>query len=148
MTSLVMQKRLAADILKVGISRVWIDPQRISDVESSVTREDIRKLIEEGVIRKLPVRGISRARYRARMERKRRGRGRGHGSRKGKKGARMGKKEAWMRKIRALRRRLRELRDSGEIDRRTYRMLYMKAKGGEFRSVRQLNEYVKGLGEK
>jgi len=77
---------------------------------------------------------------------KRKGRRRGHGSRKGKKTARLSRKAAWILRIRALRRRLRYLRDTGIIDRRTYRMLYMKAKGGEFRSVSHLNAYLESQG--
>ena len=50
-----------------------------------------------------------------------------------------------MMRIRALRKRLRELRDKGVIDRRTYRMLYLKAKGGEFRSVSHLNAYIEQM---
>ena len=45
-------------------------------------------------------------------------------------------------RIRALRKRLKYLRDTGIIDRRTYRMLYRKAKGGEFRSVAHFNAYL------
>ncbi len=49
----------------------------------------------------------------------------------------------WITKIRALRRRLKELRDEGVIDKTTYRRLYLKAKGGEFRSIAHLNEFLK-----
>jgi len=48
-----------------------------------------------------------------------------------------------MTKIRALRRRLRELRDDDQIDRHTYRLLYRKSKGGEYRSISHLNAYIK-----
>lgn len=51
-----------------------------------------------------------------------------------------------MTKIRALRRNLRELRDEDKIDRHTYRTLYRKAKGGEYRSTAHLNAYIKSKG--
>jgi len=47
MTGLKSQRRLAAQILKVGQNRVWINPERIDDVEAAITREEIRKLIHE-----------------------------------------------------------------------------------------------------
>jgi large subunit ribosomal protein L19e len=43
---------------------------------------------------------------------------------------------------------LRELKESGEIDRQTYRMLYRKAKGGEFRNVAHLEAYIEAHGYK
>ena len=42
------QKRMAADILGCGESRVWIDPNRIEDVADAITRADIRKAIDAG----------------------------------------------------------------------------------------------------
>ena len=56
MTNLSGQRRLAAEILKVGLNRVWIDPERIDDVDGAITREEIRKLVHEKVIVALPER--------------------------------------------------------------------------------------------
>jgi len=50
MTDVSLQKRLAAEILGVGESRVRVDPARISDVAQAITREDIKRLIREGAI--------------------------------------------------------------------------------------------------
>ena len=143
MSDLRFQRRLAAQILNCGGNRIWINPEALEDVSSASTKEDIRELIESGAIKRKPVKGISRARINARKAQRKKGRRRGHGRRKGKKTARMPKKELWMIRIRAIRRRLRYLRDTGAIDRRTYRMLYMKAKGGEFRSLSHLDAYLK-----
>ncbi|HIP25713.1 MAG TPA: 50S ribosomal protein L19e [Archaeoglobus profundus] len=141
-----LQRRLAAEILDCGINRIWFDPSALEEIASAATKEDIRKLIEKGVIKRKPVKGICRVRINKRKAQRRKGRRRGHGSRKGKKTARMPRKRAWILRIRALRRRLRYLRDKGLIDRKTYRMLYMKAKGGEFRSVAHLNAYLETHG--
>ncbi len=141
-----IQKRLAAEVLGVGESRIWIDPTRIEDVEGAVTKEEIKRLIKEGVIRVKPVKGNSRARWRERHEKRKKGRRRGPGKRKGVKTARLSKKEAWMNTIRKIRRYLRYLRDHGMIDRRTYRRLYMLAKGGAFRSLASLKTYMKEQG--
>jgi large subunit ribosomal protein L19e len=141
-----LQRRLAAEVLDCGMNRVWFDPSALDEISSAATKDDIRRLIEQGLIKRKPVKGISRARINKRKAQRRKGRRRGHGSRKGKKTARMPRKRAWILRIRALRRRLRYLRDTGIIDRRTYRTLYMKAKGGEFRSVSHLNAYLESQG--
>jgi large subunit ribosomal protein L19e len=142
MVNLAKQKRIAAEVLKVGKGRVWIDPDATESVAEAISREDIRGLIEEGVIAKQQKRGVSKGRARFIGHQKALGRRRGQGSRKGSKGARASRKRRWMIKIRALRRRLHELREEGSVDRSTYRRLYNKAKGGEFRSVAHLNDYV------
>ncbi|HDD26350.1 MAG TPA: 50S ribosomal protein L19e, partial [Acidilobales archaeon] len=67
---------------------------------------------------------------------------RSHGSRKGKKGARADEKREWMYRIRKIRRYLRWLRDHDIIDKRTYRRLYMLAKGGVFFSLADLKRYI------
>ena len=46
------QKRMAAEILKCGQNRVYIDPYLIEEVKMAITREDIRNLIKEGIIQK------------------------------------------------------------------------------------------------
>lgn len=140
------QRKIAAALLDCGENRVWMDPTALEDIAGAVTKEDVRELIEQGLIKRKPENGISRARINRRKAQRRKGRRRGHGRRKGRKGARMSKKEIWMRRIRPIRRRLKYLRDSGAIDRRTYRILYRKAKGGEFRSVAHLNSYLESQG--
>lgn len=146
MVNLVKQKRLAAQVLKVGEGRVWIDPEATEDIAAAITREDIRGLIGDGVIKKKQSKGVSRGRARVRAIQKSLGRRRGLGSRKGAKGARRGKKQLWIIKIRALRRRLKELRSGGYVDKTTYRRLYNKMKGGEFRNVAHLNDYLTANG--
>ncbi|MCD6263988.1 50S ribosomal protein L19e [Candidatus Bathyarchaeota archaeon] len=140
------KKRLAASILKVGVSRVWIDPEYLEDVEAAITRDDIRRLIREGIIRRLPSESQSRARARLLAAKKKKGLRRGPGSRKGSKHATVGRKERWMNRIRALRRRLRILRERRVITTRTYRMLYLKAKGGAFQSLADLERYIRTHG--
>jgi large subunit ribosomal protein L19e len=146
MVNLAKQKRIAAEVLKVGKGRVWIDPDATDSVAEAISREDVRGLIEEGVIAKQQKRGVSKGRARFIGHQKALGRRRGQGSRKGAKGARASRKRRWMIKIRAIRRRLHELREEGSVDRSTYRRLYNKAKGGEFRSVAHLNDYVASVG--
>lgn len=143
MTDLKSQRRLAAKILKVGQSRVWIDPERIDYAESAITREEIKKLIHEGVIKPLPEKGVSRSRARILRRKKKQGRRRGVGSRSGAVHARVSKKEAWMQKIRVLRKRLRELKANKIITESIYRKLYRMANSGKFGSAAELERYLK-----
>jgi len=140
--SLKSQRRMAAELLKVGKNRVWIDPERTEDVELAISREEIRRLIHDKAIRKQPEKGVSRARARILHEKKKKGKRRGPGSRRGRKGARAPAKKMWMNRIRAQRRRLRELRDSHAITEKIYRRLYAVAKSGAFRSVADLDRYI------
>lgn len=137
------QKRMAAEILKCGANRVWIDPNRLEDVEDSITRADIRTLIASGTVRASQKKGTSRGRARALLKQRAKGRRKGHGSRRGTYNARAPRKRRWIQTIRPLRRRLRELRDGGKLSRSIYRKYYMMAKGGMFRSVAHLESHLK-----
>jgi len=148
--SLRSQRRLAAEILKAGEGRVWIDPDRTEDVEAAITREEIRKLIHEGIIQSLPKKGVSRARARVLHGKKKKGLRRGPGRKSGSTRARVSKKEAWMKKIRPLRKKLRELKNSRAISESVYRQLYNMAGSGAFESAADLERFIKtrGLGRR
>jgi len=146
MTSLKSQRRIAAKILRVGQNRIWIDSERADDVESAITREEIRKLIHEGVIKPLPENGVSRARARTTHLKKKVGRRRGPGGKSGARHSKISKKEAWTAKIRALRKRLRDLKADKIIAEATYRKLYKMASSGRFASVAELERYLKAQG--
>ena len=143
MTNLTNQRRLASQVMKVGQNRVWIDPQRIDDVESAITREEIRKLVREKVIATLPQQGVSRGRAKTIQAKKRKGRRKGPGSKSGAARATISKKDAWMIKIRSLRRRLRELKASRIITESNYRELYMIAGSGRFTSIADMERFMK-----
>ena len=138
-----IQKRMAADVAGVGKDRIWIDPTKLEEVSKALTKDDIRVLIEKGVIKVLPVDGQTRYWARVRHLQRKKGRRRSHGRRKGAQGARTNKKEEWINKIRALRRLLRTLKQKGKIDRKLYRKLYMMCKGGYFRSRSHLLFWLK-----
>ncbi len=152
MVDLSTQKRLAAEVLGVGISRIRIDPERIEDVEAALRREDIKRLIKEGVIWVEQARRNSRGRWKERHEKRKKGHRRGPGKRKGAKDARADSKEKWVRTIRKIRGYLRWLRnhkvfskDEAE-NRRIYRRLYMLAKGGTFTCLADLKRYLRDMG--
>ncbi len=141
--NLTTQKRLAADILKIGVNRVWIDPDHSEEVSQAITREGVKKLIADGTIKARPKKGISSYRSKKIAEQKSKGRRKGRGSIKGAKGARNPKKKAWMTTIRALRTDLKDMRENREINRTTYRKLYKMAKGGAFRSKSYMKTYAR-----
>lgn len=142
-----MQRRLAAQILGVGESRIWIspDPEHAEEISQAVTRRDVEALIKRGLIAVKPSKGNAH-RWLERREKRRKGQRRGPGKRKGKATARLDPKESWMGRIRRIRRYLRWLRDHGVIDRRTYRRLYMLSKGGTFRDLSALRRYMEEQG--
>lgn len=135
-------KKLAARILNVGESRIKVLPEAKDRLEEVSTRADIRTLIKEGLIVVEPKKGNSRGRWRVIHEKRKRGRRRGHGSRKGPKSARANDKKVWISKIRTLRRFLKYLKDKEIIDSKTWRKLYLMAKGGYFRDLSHLKTYL------
>ena len=144
--SLKSQRRLAAEILKVGEGRIWIDPERIDYVEAAITREEIRKLIHENVVKSLPKKGISRARARVLKEKRKKGLRRGPGGKSGNARAKISKKQAWMNQIRPLRERLRELKESRAITESVYRKMYDMSESGVFESKADLERYIRTHG--
>jgi len=142
MTDLRNQRRLAAEILKCGVNRVWIDEDRIDEIAKAVTRNDIRILIKGGAIVKRPEKGISTGRKKKLKLQKEKGRRRGHGSRRGPKYARFPRKRRWIVTIRSVRKVLKFLRDQNLIDKKAYRRYYLLAKGGSFRSKDHLLSHL------
>ena len=52
------RKRIIASMLKIGETRVWIDPERLSDVKEAITKADLRNLVRDGAIKIKPVVGV------------------------------------------------------------------------------------------
>ena len=144
--SLKSQRRLAADILKVGEGRVWIDPEKIDYVETAITREEIRKLIHEKVVKSLPKKGVSRARAKVLKEKRKKGLRRGPGGKSGGARSKISKKHAWMNRIRPLRKRMSELKESRAITESVYRKLYDMSESGVFESKAELERYIRTHG--
>jgi len=108
-----------------------------------MTRNDVRKLINEELIKEKQKRSNSRGRARAVIKQKRKNRRKGKGSRKGKSTSRLPRKESWILKIRSQRKFINELKKQGNILPKTYTMLRKKAKGGFFRSRRHISLFIK-----
>lgn len=138
-----VQRRLAAQILKCGKNRVRFDPDKLEEIGEAITKTDIRVLVKNGIISRKNLLNTSRFWARKRKTQKSYSKQKGFGSRKGKKTARLKPKRAWINKIRLQRNFIKSLRDNSTITNEDYHELYLKSKGGFFRSLRHLKLYTK-----
>ncbi len=140
------QRRLAARILKCGENRVRFDPDSLDDIKEAITKSDIRSLISNGIVTKKRVLNTSRFWARKTRLQKIHGRRKGLGSRKGKKTARLNPKRTWINKIRLQRNFIKSLKTTDKLSITHYHELYLKSKGGFFRSIRHLKLYINERG--
>lgn len=143
-------KRIAAEILNTGKKKIWINPEETEALKEAITKEDIKELIKEGIIKKSKRAQKSSVRARVLREKKRRGRKKGPGKKKAGEKKRSEKKKTWIKRIRAQRKALRELREKegDAVEKAGYRKLYRMAKGNYFKGKRYLEKFVKGEGAK
>lgn len=132
--------------MKCGEHRIRFDQDRLEDIKEAITKTDVRALISSGAISRKRLLNTSRYWARRRKEQKSYGKQKGFGSRKGKKTARLDPKAAWINKVRLQRAFIKSLRDSSRLALQDYHELYMKSKGGFFRSLRHLKLYTNERG--
>ncbi|MBO5654159.1 MAG: 50S ribosomal protein L19e [Candidatus Methanomethylophilaceae archaeon] len=146
MVDLKNQKRMAAEVLKCGVNRVWIDPEKMEEVSNCITRADIRTAIMSGTIKAKPKNGTSYGRIRKAAAQKAKGKRKGPGSREGTANARVPEKRRWISIIRPIRDELKTLRDEGKITPSVYRLYYRRAKGGVYKSRSHLRMHMINAG--
>jgi len=140
--NLKVQKRLAAQIFGCSPDRVVFNDDRLDDIKQAITKRDLKLLIGDGAITKKAGNFTSKFRARKLAVQKRKGRRAGPGSKKGKATARANPKQIWMHTIRIQREFLALLLEKKIITRLAYRELYLKSKGGYFRSRRHIKLYL------
>ncbi|MGI0037105.1 MAG: 50S ribosomal protein L19e [Nitrososphaera sp.] len=136
------KRELVARILGVGSNRVRFEPDRLEDVGDSITRENIRSLVNSGAIWTVQRKGTSRGRS---VDKKSvwKIHGKGPGSKKGKRTARVGKKAVYVVRVRSMRYHLKVLKERKDINNDVYWNLYKKVNGGQVRSLAHLRDLVK-----
>lgn len=137
-------RRLAAGILKEGKHAVWLNPAERARIAECMTKDDVRGLIKEGIIRKRAQQGHSRGMARILHRKKKMGRKRGFGKRKGGAKARTNKKRVWVKRVRAQRKTLKEMAEKGIKTRPAYSKAYRMIKSGHFRGKRHVEAIAKG----
>ncbi len=136
-------RKIASELLGVGETRVWIEPEKTAEIAKCITKDDIRGKIREGAIKKRGAPYASRSRARARHKKKRLGRKRGFGKRKGGRKARSEQRTSWIRNVRAQRKKIKELREKGAIDQKKYSKLYKMVKGNYFKGKKYIEAFIK-----
>lgn len=136
------KRELVARILGVGANRIRFEPDRLEDVADSITRNDIRSLVNSGAIWTVQQKGTSRGRSSDKRSVWKM-HGKGQGSKKGKRTARVGKKEVYVVRVRSMRYHLKVLKDRKDITNDIYWSLYKKVNGGQVRSLAHLRDLVK-----
>ena len=139
MVDLSNKKRIAAEMLGVGKSRIRLDPEATEQLQDAITRESLRGWLSAGLVWVEPTKSNSRGRLRNRKI-KNKLRGKGQGSKKGAKGSRVGKKSIWVARVRMLRRILKVKRDRGDITNQNFKALYLQIKGAQIRTRKRLEE--------
>jgi large subunit ribosomal protein L19e len=123
-------KRIASQLLGRGETSLWIKPDSIEEAKKAITRDDVRKLIKDGVIvAEKPKAELHKKRH---VERRKRG----AGKRKGSAGARRGR--TWEKKIRSQRMLLKRLKLMGKVDNTRFKRYYLLVKGNAFADKRSL----------
>lgn len=136
------KRELVARILGVGANRIRFEPDRLEDVADSITRDNIRSLVNSGAIWTVQPKGTSRGRA---LEKRSvwKTHGKGPGSKKGKKTARVGKKAVYVIRVRSMRYHLKVLKERKDITNEVYWQLYKKVNGGQVRSLAHLRDLIK-----
>jgi large subunit ribosomal protein L19e len=125
------KKQLAARTLHVGKNKIIFSQEALSEIKEAITKQDIKTLYQEGIIRIKPKRGrktIVRRKIR-----------RGPGKIKVKVNKR---KQIYVKITRKLRANVKDLKDKGEINRDMYIYLRKKIKMRFFKSKAHLKEYL------
>ena len=137
-------RRLAAHVLGVGEKKIVITDGANERINEAITKDDVRQLIKDGVVKKRKRNEHSRGRARILHEKRKKGRKRGRGRRYGTKKARVQVKNKWKMSVRAQRKKLRDMRDKKMKLKISYREAYNRIKGGFFKEKKQLDTLVAG----
>ena len=123
-------RRVAAEILGRGETAIWIKPDSVEEVKKAITRDDIRKLIKDGII--VAVKTKSELHPKSALAKRKKGQGKRRGSLKARQG------RIWEKKVRSQRVLLKRLKLMAKIDNPTFKKYYLLVKGNAFPDKRSL----------
>lgn len=125
-------KRLAADILGVGVNKIRVKPDEAKRAAESLTRSDVKGLLNDGAVYSIEPSG-----RRKKEKKRKRGSARFRG-----RASNYDKKE-WMTKLRSQRKYLKELLAAGVLNRKDKWPLYGRIKSGLFKNKKAMILYLK-----
>lgn len=126
------KKKLIARMLNVGVGRIWLDSSKAAELKEAITRQDIKDLKQEGIIKVKDKKG--RATKEKRKTKKR----------AGKKRKRIGqRKQNYIKLTRKLRKHVKAQKDRGKLGKKEYKGLRKKIKAGGFKDLGHLREAMK-----
>lgn len=125
------KKNLVARTLKIGKGRIVFDKNRLNEIKEIITKQDVRDLLKNGVIKIKTIKG------RRKKVNKRKKRGFGRIKKKVNK-----RKKVYVFRIRKLRKYINHLLKTKVITKEKYYKLRKMAKAGAFKSRRHLIEYI------
>tara|TARA_Y100000310_G_C20585572_1_gene765224 strand:- start:824 stop:1228 length:405 start_codon:yes stop_codon:yes gene_type:complete len=129
------KKELAKKVLKVGKGKIIFDESSLAEIKEAITKQDIRDLHSQGVIKIKDTRGKKKV-----VKRKRRRQG--SIKKKVKK-----RKQEYVKITRKLRNYILELKKQGKIDQENYIRLRKEVKARDFKSKAQLRDILQSQGK-
>jgi len=128
------KKELAAKTLGVGKHRIIFNQSGLPEIKEAITKQDIKSLLDEGIIAIKPIKG------RRKVQKRKRKRGPGKIKMKVKH-----RKQDYVKITRKLRKHLRALKTENSIEKELYYDLRKKIKMRTFKNLSQLKEYIENL---
>jgi large subunit ribosomal protein L19e len=125
------KKELAAKTLKVGKNRIILENSGMQEISEAITKQDIRDLFSEGIIK------IKQKKGRKKNVKRKTKRRDGKIKMKPKK-----RKQEYVKITRKLRKYIKGLKEQGKIDKKEYEDLRKKIRMRKFKSKAQLKEYL------
>ena len=143
-------KKLAAQVLHSAKNKVWLNPEEAEKIGAVMTKDDVRGLVKEGIIKKKMTNSQSRGAARILAMKKKKGRKSGRGKRRGSKKTRKEKKRQWVKNVRSQRKKLKELakKNPKEVMNAGYGKTYRMIKGSYFKGKTYVEAYIKEKGGK